>query len=272
MKLRCVDANLRVVVAVGLFAVLAIPLAATPPYTEDVRNLLEYALQTSTHASNELCAYSMRTSSMNGHVVQERFDPYFGNDKAWSLVSIDGNAPNAEQLDLYEPPLRERHPAVVSFQFIDIASLKFIEETGAGMLFSFDVVATLRHKSLSAIENTLVFDPVTEQVKQIRRVSDSDFRVGKFAKIFEFEAVSTFRRDNETKSTVLWTSTTRLKSRIGREVIDQELHIEFDELDCSTVPVETTELQNPDLNSEEAQNPRSTSETDQSVDWNLPSP
>lgn len=247
LNVRRANSIVRNVLQVCLLALLPIPLAATQPVADELHNLLRVALQTPTPTSNELCAYSMRTTNPNGDLVQERFDPYFGGSEAWSLVSIAGSAPTAEQLDQYEPPRRQRHPAVISFQFIDMNSLELIEETVAGMVFSFDVEQELIHSANSVIKNTLLFDPITAQVKQIRRVSDTDFRVGKFAKISEFESTSTFRRDSETKSLVLSSSTTRLKSRIGRETIDQRLHIEFDEFDCSTVPVEVTEQQESEL-------------------------
>ena len=255
LKVRAVNTTLRNVLLVCLLALLPSQLLATQPSIEELHNLVRVALQTSTPASNELCAYSMRTTGPNGDLVQERFDSYFGDNKAWSLVRVAGSAPTAEQLDHYEPPLRQRHPAVVSFQFIDMESLELTEETAAGLVFSFDVEPGLGHSANSVIKNTLLVDPITAQLKQIRRVSDADFRVGKFAKISEFESTSTFRRDSETKSLVLSSSTTRLKSRIGRETIDQRLHIEFDEFDCSTVPVEVTEQQESELERPQLQDP-----------------
>ena len=261
LNVRRANSIVRKVLQVCLLAVLPIQLLASQPSADELHNLLRVALQTLTPSSNELCAYSMRTTNPNGDLVQERFDPYFGDREAWSLVSIAGNAPTAEQLDQYEPPLRQRHPAVISFQFIDMESLELIEKTAAGVVFSFDIEPGLGQSANSVTKNTLLIDPITAQVKQIRRVSDADFRVGKFAKISEFESTSTFRRDTETKSLVLSSSITRLKSRIGRETIDQRLHIEFDEFDCSTVPVEVTEQQESELESPQLQDsPSSTGE------------
>ena len=155
MNLRCTSATIHMVLAVYVFVIVPIPLAATQPVADELHNLLRSALQTPTPTSNELCAYSMRTTRPNGDLVQERFDPYFGDRKAWSLVSIAGSTPTAEQLDQYEPPRRQRHPAVISFQFIDMKSLELTEETCCGNCVFFRCRARSSDRVPTASSKTL---------------------------------------------------------------------------------------------------------------------
>lgn len=223
----------------GIFLVLGvIRTAATSIFDYDVDQLMETALQSSPSTSLERCAYTLQTTKSNGELMKERFDPYFGDDKAWSLLSVNGTVPTAEQLDQYVPQERKRHPAVVSFEFIDRSTLEFMEDSAQGFVFSFDIVGSNDGRQ-EDIVNSILIDPLSAQVKEVRRLAKSEFRVGSFAKVLEFETVSVFRYDNETRTVVLDMNSTHLKARTGEQTINQSLRLDFTELDCSTVPVDT---------------------------------
>ncbi|MCY3885148.1 MAG: hypothetical protein OXG24_09585 [Gammaproteobacteria bacterium] len=215
--------------------------------TADIEYLVDRAFKTTANNSFEKCAYTVRTTDGTGSEKQERFDPYFGDEQAWSLVSTNGTAPTAKQLDGYEPSESLRHPAVLSFDFIDTSTLKFVAQESNDLRFSFELASELRFENDTLIANTVVIEPVSAQIKEIRRASSEAFRVAKFAKVLEFEAIDRFRYEDETKALVLQSSSVRLKARSGEYRVDQSIQRAYSEFDCSTTPIEVppTNQENP---------------------------
>ena len=222
-----------------LVSVLGGSAAVSAEVTEsDIEYLIDRVFDRPVENTKEGCAYTVRTTAGDGNQILERYDPFFGDEQAWSLVSIDGATPTAEQLDKYEPSKRSRHPAVVTFDFIDNTSLEFAEQTSSELKFSFELRGELGHENAHLVENTLFIDPISAQINEIRRKSTESFRVAKFARVYEFEAIDTFDFEAETQSVVLATSSVRLRVRTGELVVDQSVQRTFSEFDCSTVPVE----------------------------------
>lgn len=204
----------------------------------DIEYLVERIFEAPTSDSKEGCAYTVRSTDRVGNERRERYDPYFNDEQAWSLVSINGAVPTVEQLDGYEPSTWSRHPAVVSFDFIDNTTIEFVEQTSEELKFSFQLRSELEFANEQSIENTMLIDPISAQVNEIRRKSTETFRVAKFARVFEFEAIDSFGFEEETQSVVLTESRVRLRARTGELVVDQSIQRTFSEFDCSTVPVE----------------------------------
>ena len=204
----------------------------------DIDYLIDHIFANPVSDPKESCAYTVRTTSGDGYETRERYDPYFDDEQAWSLVSVNGAAPTAEQLDGYAPGRRSRHPAVLSFDFIDNASIEFVEQTSDELKLSFDLSSTHQFENEDSIENTMLIDPISAQVNEIRRKSTETFRVGKFAKVFEFETIDKFEFEEETESVVLAMNSVRLRARTGELNVDQFVQRVFSEFDCSTVPVE----------------------------------
>ncbi len=204
-------------------------------------SILENALRSSPAESFKLCAYTLRTIGLQSE-MEERYDPYFSDTHTWSLVSVDGNIPTAEQLDQYLPKRHQRHPAFVSFEFIDVESIELVEQTSEGFLrFSFEWTTQSDEISHDSVSNTLLVDPARSRILEIRRESVEEFRVGTFLKVLEFETFDGFRFDQQTQSVVLQESRVHLVARSGRQRMDQSVKREFSELDCSTVPIEVPE-------------------------------
>ena len=204
----------------------------------DIDYLIDRVFANPVSDPKESCAYTVRTTSGDGYETRERYDPYFDDEQAWSLVSVNGAAPTAEQLDGYAPGKRSRHAAVLSFDFIDNASIEFVEQTSDELKLSFDLSGTHQFENEDSIENTMLVDPISAQVNEIRRKSTETFRVGKFAKVFEFETIDKFEFEEETESVVLAMNSVRLRARTGELNVDQFVQRVFSEFDCSTVPVE----------------------------------
>lgn len=222
-----------------LVSVLGGSAAVSAEVTEsDIEYLIDRVFDRPVENSKEGCAYTVRTTTGSGNERLERYDPFFEDEQAWSLVSINGTAPTAEQLDKYEPAKRSRHPAVITFDFIDNTSLEFVEQTSDELKFSFELRGELGHENENLVENTLFIDPISAQINEIRRKSTESFRVATFARVYEFEAIDTFDFEAETQSVVLATSSVRLRARTGELVVDQSVQRTFSEFDCSTVPVE----------------------------------
>lgn len=207
----------------------------------DIEYLVDRIFETLTSDPLEGCAYTVQTTDGDGNERRERYDPYFDNERAWSLVSINGAAPSAEQLDAYEPAKGPRHPAAISFDFIDDTTIKFVEQTPHELKFSFELSSELQFENEHSIENTLLIDPISAQINEIRRQSTETFKVGKFAKVFEFETIYKLEFEEETQSVVLVMSSVRLKARTGELVVDQFIQRNFSEFDCSTVRAEVPE-------------------------------
>ena len=204
----------------------------------DIEYLVERIFAAPTSDSKEGCAYTVRTTDSDGNERRERYDPYFNDEQSWSLVSINGAVPTAEQLDAYDPGKWSRHPAVVTFDFIDKTTIEFVEQTTEELKFSFQLSGELEFENEYSIENTMLIDPISAQVNEIRRKSTETFRVAKFARVFEFEAIDSFKFEEETQSVVLTANSVRLRARTGELVVDQTIQRAFSEFDCSTVPVE----------------------------------
>ena len=204
----------------------------------DIEYLVDRIFAAPTSESKEGCAYTVRSTDKDGNEKRERYDPYFNDEQVWSLVSINGAVPTAEQLDGYEPSTWSRHPAVVSLDFIDNTTIEFVGQTSEELKFSFQLRGELEFAKEKSIENTMLIDPISAQVNEIRRKSTETFRVAKFARVFEFEAIDSFEFEEETQSVVLTASRVRLRARTGELVVDQTIQRAFSEFDCSTVPVE----------------------------------
>lgn len=204
----------------------------------DIEYLVDRIFETPTSDPLEGCAYTVQTTDGDGNERRERYDPYFDDERAWSLVSINGAAPSAEQLDAFQPVKGPRHPAAISFDFIDDTTIKFVEQTPEELKFSFELSSELQFENEDSIENTMLIDPISAQINEIRRKSTETFKVGKFAKVFEFETKYKFEFEEETQTVVLVMSTVRLKARTGELVVDQFIQRNFSEFDCSTVRAE----------------------------------
>lgn len=204
----------------------------------DIEFLVDRIFVTAMADSKEGCAYTVRTTIGDGNETRERYDPYFDDEQAWSLVSVNGAVPTAKQLDRYEPDKRLRHPAVLSFDFIDSSTIKFVEQTPEELEFSFELSRELQFEDETSINNTVLINPISAQINEIRRKSTETFKVGKFARVFEFEAIDRFEFEEETQSVVLTASSIRLRARTGELIVDQTIRRTFSEFDCSTVPVD----------------------------------
>lgn len=207
----------------------------------DIEYLVDRIFETPNSDPLAGCAYTVQTTDGDGNERRERFDPYFDDEQAWSLVSLNGATPSAEQLDAYEPAKSPRHPAALSFDFIDDTTIEFVEQSPGELKFSFELSKELQFENEHSIENTMLIDPITTQINEIRRKSTETFKVGKFAKVFEFETIYKFEFEEETQSVVLVMSSVRLRARTGELVVDQFIQRKFSEFDCSTVRAEVPE-------------------------------
>ena len=202
----------------------------------DLRTLLEdvlNAVKTVEVQTLKNCAYTQQTTIKDVGSMQERYDPSGGLGLEWQLLQVNGNAPTDQQAHNYEPKPRQRHPAVLNFDFIDRDSLQLLDETQSRLKFEYKVVPSAGRELNQHVTNQLTIDSDSEQLLEMKTIAQESFRIQQWTRVKEYENISTFRFEDQTNGTVLEQVTLKLEVKSGRNTLYHEVTKQFSDFDCT---------------------------------------
>lgn len=218
-----------------ILVLLAMPLCMAQIPVE-----VEEAFDNTAPVARDTWAYT-RTEDNGETVTVERFDPRAEN--RWSLLSIDGAAPNDEQL----AAAREKHERRESSDeylgkndFSDLAvttSWELISEDSGSATYQFAPAPDGEsEKFIEALQGELVIDRTSKTVKSFRVYNTKPFKPAAVAKIKKMNTVYEYQ---EASPGVILVSRIEVvaKGRVfGLKKIDMQQEIEFSELEFITAP------------------------------------
>lgn len=182
------------------------------------------------------CAYTQQTTIKDIGRIQERFDPSAGRGLEWQLLQVNGQNPTDQQVHYYEPKPRQRHPAVLNFEFIDSDSFQLLEETQSKLQFEYKVVPSVANGLNQYVTHQLTVDSDTGQLLEMKSLAQKSFRIQRWAQIEVYENVSTFRFEKQINGTVLEQITLKLGVKSGRDKLYHEVTKQFSDFDCTQTP------------------------------------
>ena len=190
------------------------------------------------------CAYTQRTTTSNVGSMQERYDPGIGLGLEWQLLFVNGEDPTDQQLNNYEPKSRERHPAVLNFEFIDIDSLQLQDRSQSQLRFTFKVIPSQSTGLNQHVSNQLTIDRNSGELVELKSFTTEPFRIQPWMQVQEYESVSTFRFEEQTNGSVLEQLAYTLKVNSGKQTLQREVSLQFSDFDCTNrttdeSPIET---------------------------------
>lgn len=103
---------------------------------EDYESLVQRAFESIEDTSAGNWAYT-ESSTTKGVTRVRHFDPRRPDGERWTLISIDGNPPTAQEREEYEQDADESEGMGFGSEFITTGSLQLIEETEASYRFGF---------------------------------------------------------------------------------------------------------------------------------------
>ena len=165
--------------------------------------------------------------------MKERYDPSGGLGLEWQLLQINGNRPTDQQVHNYEPKPRQRHPAVLNFDFIDPASLRLLDESQTKLKFEYKVVPSAGQGLNQYVSNQLTINSDTGQLLEMKSVAQETFSIQRWTRVKVYENVSTFRFESQTNTTVLDQVILKLEMKSGRHTVYHEVTKQFLDFDCS---------------------------------------
>lgn len=179
------------------------------------------------------CAYTQQTTIKDVGSMQERYDPSGGLGLEWQLLQVNGKSPTAQQVRNYEPKPRQRHPAVLNFEFIDPDSLQLLEESQSKLKLEYKVVPAAGQALNQHVTNQLTIDSDKGQLLEMKSIAQESFRIQRWTQVKVYENVSTFRFEDETNSTVLEQVTLKLEMKSRRNTLYHQVTKQFLDFDCS---------------------------------------
>ena len=179
------------------------------------------------------CAYTQQTTIKDVGSTLERYDPSSGLGLEWQLLELNGKSPTDQQVHNYEPKPRQRHPAVLNFDFIDPDSLQLLDESQSKLNFEFKVVPSSGQGLNQHVKNQLTIDSATGQLLEMKSIAQEPFRIQRWTQVNEYENISTFRFEDQTNGTVLEQVSFKLEVKSGNNTLYHEVSKQFSDFDCS---------------------------------------
>lgn len=179
------------------------------------------------------CAYTQQTTIKDVGSMQERYDPSGGLGLEWQLLQINGKSPTDQQVHNYEPKQRQRHPAILNFDFINPDSLQLLEESQSKTKLEYKVIPAAGQRLNQHVKNQLTIDSVTGQLLELTSIAQESFRIQRWTHVKTYENVSTFRFDDQTNGTVLEQVTLKLELKSRGNTLNHEVSKQFFDFDCS---------------------------------------
>ncbi|MYC25224.1 MAG: hypothetical protein F4X56_04820 [Gammaproteobacteria bacterium] len=202
----------------------------------DLRSLLDGVLnakETTKVRTLRNCAYTQQTTIKDVGSMQERFDPSAGLGLEWQLLRLNGKSPTEQQFHNYEPKPRQRHPAVLNFEFIDIDSIQLLDKSQSKLKFVYKVLPSVAQSLNQQVAHELTIDSNTGQLLEMKSIARKSFRIHRWTHVNEYENFSTFRFEEQTKGTVLEQVTFKLGVKSGRNTLYREVSKNFSDFDCT---------------------------------------
>lgn len=201
-----------------------------------LRSLIDEALnadETTEVRTTRNCAYTLQTTIKDVGSMQERYDPSAGLGLEWQLLQLNGRDPTVQQVHNYVPKQRQRHPAVLNFDFIDHDSLQLLDESHSKLKFEYKVIPSAAQGLNLHVTHQLTIDSETGQLLEMKSIAPESFRIQSWTLVNEYENVSTFRFEDQTNGTVLEEVTFKLGVKSGRDTVYHEVTKHFSDFDCS---------------------------------------
>lgn len=216
--------------------VFSIGLVRAQAVSGDLRSLLDDVLnedETTDVQTLRNCAYTQQTIIEDIGSIKERFDPSAGLGLEWQLLELNGQNPTAQQVHNYDPKPRQRHPAILNFDFIDPASLRLLDEIQSRLKFEYKVVPSAAKGLNQHVTHQLAIDSDTGQLVEMKSLAHESFRIQRWTHIETYENVSTFRFEKQTNGIVLEQITLKLGVKSGRDTLYHEVTKQFSDFDCT---------------------------------------
>lgn len=235
--------------------VCSIDFARAQVNSEELRALFDDVLNEVNTAGVQTlknCAYTQQTTIKHVGSMQERYDPSSGFGLEWQLLQVNGKSPTDQQVHNYEPKKRQRHPAVLNFDFIDPDSLQLLEESQSKLKLEYKVVPAVGQGLNQSVTNELTIDSGTRQLLEMKSIAQESFRIQRWTQVKVYEHISTFRFEEQTNGTVLEQVTLKLEAKSAKNTLYHEVSKQFSDFDCSyaSTSEETTNTDGTQLNDE----------------------
>ncbi|MYF02389.1 MAG: hypothetical protein F4227_05330, partial [Gammaproteobacteria bacterium] len=173
------------------------------------------------------CAYTQQTTIKDVGSMRERYDPSGGLGLEWQLLQVNGKNPTDQQVHNYDPKKRQRHPAVLNFDFIDVDSLQLLEESQSKLKLEYKVVPGAGQGLNQHVTNQLTIDSDTGQLLEVKSIALETFRIQRWTQVKVYENVSTFRFEDQTNGTVLEQITLKLELKSRGNTLNHEVTKKF---------------------------------------------
>lgn len=206
----------------------------------DLRSLLDGVLnakETTNAQTLRNCAYTQQTTIKDVGSMQERFDPSAGLGLEWQLLRLNGKNPTEQQVHNYEPKPRQRHPAVLNFDFIDPDSVQLLDQSQSKLTFVYKVFPSAAQGLTQQVTHELTINSNTGQLLEMKSIARKSFRIQRWTHVNEYENFSTFRFEEQANGTVLERVTFKLGVKSGRNTLSREVTKEFSDFDCTHASV-----------------------------------
>lgn len=209
-----------------------VPLRAVETAAPDADALKERIIAHARTVTAEDYAYTrtVRTEGVEGDkkeqgVLVDRWDPAKPLDQRWTLISIDGKPPDADQLKLFRKALPKRRQAYygrVAGYFTKPATSSI--DANGRTIFRFaslpkeTVMVTDADISANATGEVVVnTSGATPFIEEVRFISTKPTRVKLVAKIDRFEAMTRYRLMPDGKPVPIESTSEMVGSMLGKE-------------------------------------------------------
>ena len=179
------------------------------------------------------CAYTQRTTRSDVGSRKERFDPSVGLGLEWQLLSVNEKEPTDQQLNHYEPNVRARHPAILNLDYIAKDSLQLLDQSQSRLLFAFEVLPGKSTGLNQHVSNQLTIDSDRKELIELKSAASAPFHIHPWMRVQEYESISTFRYEEQTKGSVLEQVVIELKVKAGGKTLHRRITMHFSDFECT---------------------------------------